>query len=110
MTIPPKILARQNYGKEITVEVAAEPGMRAFVSIVPQVPDVKEWPDTYFYEGENRPRRRLLSLSLVTGYEIRWLKHDAKYTQRDWFGDYDVVLAVKTTRGRHLFVGPEVSI
>lgn len=106
----PTILARLNYGKEIAVEVAAEPNMRAFVVVIPQVPNIREQPDAYFYEGENRPRRRLRDPSLITGYEIRWLKHDAKYTQKDWFGDYDVVLAAKTTRVKRLFIGSEKNI
>lgn len=110
MALSPKILARLNYGKEIAVEVAAKPEMRAFVSIIPQVPDVKEQPDAYFYEGENRPRRRLLDPSLIIGYEIRWLTHKAKYTDVDWGGDYDIVLADKTTRIKRQFVGPEISI
>jgi hypothetical protein len=110
MALPAKILARLNYGKEIAMEVAAKPGMRAFVSIIPQVPDVKEHPDAYFYEGENRPRHRLLDPSLIVGYEIRWLTHKAKYTNVDWGGDYDIVLADKTTRIKRQFVGPEISI
>ena len=110
MAIPPKILARLHYGKEIAVEVAAEPGMRAFVSVIPQVPDAEEQPDAYFYEGENRPRRRLLDPSFITGYEIRWLTHKAKYTDVDWGGNYDIVLADKTTRIKRQFMGPEANI
>ena len=110
MTMLPTILARLNYGKEIAVEVAAEPEMRAFVVVIPQVPDKQEYPNAYFYEGENRPRRRLLDPSLITGYEIRWLTHKAKYTKEHWGGDYDVVLADKTTRVKRILIRPEVSI
>ena len=111
MAIPPTILARLNYGKEIAVEVAAaEPNMRAFVSVIPQVPDKWKHPEAYVYQGENVRPGILRDPSLITGYEIRWLKHDAKYTYEAWAYDYDQVLDAETTRVKRFFIKREEDI
>lgn len=111
MAIPPKILERLRYGKEIAAEIAAaEPNMRAFVLVIPQVPDKREYPDAYLYRGENAPRFSLRDPSLITGYEIRWLKHDAKYTDDEWGWDYDYVLDDETTRVKRRFIAREEDI
>jgi hypothetical protein len=111
MPLPLKILERLRYGKEVAVEVAAaEPNMRAFVVVIPQVPDKWEHPDAYLYRGENAPRGGLRDPSLITGYEIRWLQHDAKYTDEAWGFDYDYVLDDKTTRVKRFFVEREEDI
>ena len=107
MPLPLKILERLWYGKEVAVEVAAEPGMRAFVSVIPQVPDKREHPEAYLYRGENAPRGGLRDPSSITGYEIRWLKHDAKYTYEAWTYDYDQVLDDNTTRVKRFLLDPK---
>ncbi len=111
MTIPLKTLQRLHYGKEVAAEVTAtEPNMRAFVSVIPQVPDKWKHPEAYIYRGENVRPEILRDPSLITGYEIRWLKHDAKYTHEDWAYDYDQVLAAKTTRVKRVFIRTEEDI
>ena len=111
MALPLKILERLHCGEEVAAEVAAAaPNMRAFVVVIPQAPDKWEQPDAYLYRGENAPRGSLRDPSLVTGYEIRWLKHDAKYTYENWAYDYDQVLAAETTRVKRFLVGLEEDI
>ena len=111
MPFPLKILERLRYGKEVAVEVAAaEPNMRAFVVVIPQAPNKWEQPDAYIYRGENAPRYSLRDPSSITGYEIRWLKHDAKYTNEAWGWDYDLVLDDETTRVKRSFVEREEDI
>jgi hypothetical protein len=48
--------------------------------------------------------------SVGCGYEIRYLKHKAKYTDTDWGWDYDLVLADEATRVKRLFVEAEAEI
>jgi len=111
MPIPPKILERLRYGKPVAAEIAAtEPNMRVYLVVIPQVPDVYKDPEAYMYQGENVRRHILRDPSVITGYEIRLLKHDAKYADEAWSEDYDTILFDKTTRVKRLFVGREEEI
>ena len=78
--------------------------------VIPQVPDVGKDPEAYIYQGENIQRHILRDPSSITGYEIRLLKHDAKYTDEAWALENDWVLYDETTRVKRLFVRREEDI
>ena len=85
---------------------ASRSDFRAFVLVIPQVLDQKE----------NHLQRNdggvigLKDQSFITGYEIRYLEHHAKYTDEDWGMDYDYVLDDTTTRIKRIFVKREDEI
>ncbi len=111
MPIPLKILERLRYGKPVAAEIAAaEPNMRAYLMVIPQVPDVYENPEAYMYQGKNVRRHILRDPSSITGYEIRLLKHDAKYADETWAFQNGYVLYDKTTRVKRLFIKREEDI
>lgn len=111
MAIPAKVLERLRYGKPVAAEIAAdEPNRRTYLMVIPQVPNVREDPEAYMYKDENVRRHTLRDPSLITGYEIRLLKHDARYTDEAWAFQNDHVLYDKTTRVKRLFVKREEDI
>lgn len=79
---------------------------RAFVLVIPQVSE----------QGGNLLMKNeggiigLDDSSLISGYEIRYLEHHAKYTDVEWGMDYDYVLDDITTRVKRIFVTQEDEI
>lgn len=111
MLIPQEMLARLYMGRLVAAELPVpQPGFRAFVVVLPQVPDLRTQPEAWA-EGDwdNRLYREptLRSPSFIRGYEVRYLLHHAKYTNSEWGWDYDHVLADKTTRVQRMFVERE---
>ncbi len=116
MAIPDKVLNILRSGKSVAAEVTAtRPEFRAFVMVIPQVPNPHENPDAWIHWG-HRPEPneggviRLKDISLISGFEIRFLEHHAKYTDKDWGWDYDYVLDDSTTRIKRVFVSQENEI
>ncbi len=103
MTLPLKTIARLESGRAVAAEVTApQPDTRAYVVILPQTPDSHEHPDRWLQSGTGEPWLR--DPGDITGYEIRYLQHHAKYTDTDWGRDYDQVLGDTTTRVKRIFV------
>jgi hypothetical protein len=103
MILPPNIIARLQYGRSVATEVAAsQPDMRAYVMVIPQAPLRRDHSDLWIQQGTGEPWLR--DPDLITGYEIRYFCHHAKYTELDWGWDYDQVLADTTTRIKRVFV------
>jgi len=65
----------------------------------------REWADKSL-----GPAYVLKDSSYITGYEIRYLRHDAKYTDTEWGWDYDLALNDQTTRIKRVFVEKEDEI
>lgn len=70
--------------------------------ILPRSPDPREAPEQWISSGSGEARLR--DPADVTGYEIRYLQHHARYTDEAWGWDCDHVLADPTTRVRRIFV------
>ena len=113
MNISQEIRNILNCGRSVAAEIATtQSDMCAFVVIIPSVPDRhnhpeawREWADKSF-----GPAYVLKDSSYITGYEIRYLRHDAKYTDTEWGWDYDLVLNDQTTRIKRVFVEKEDEI
>jgi hypothetical protein len=110
MSISSKALNALRQGRIVGAELAApRPDFRAFVLVIPQVPDPYKNPDAWIHWG-HRPFRNeggvinLKDPSLITGYEIRYLEHHAKYTDEEWGMDYDYVLDDTTTRIKRIYI------
>ena len=92
--------------------IAPRPDFRAFVLVIPQLPDPKENLEAW----RDRPYKNeggwvgLKDSSMINGFEIRYLEHQAKYTDEDWGLDYDYVLDDETTRINQIFVKREDEI
>lgn len=102
MSLPPEIVARLRLGRAVAAEVPARPDARAYVVIIPQAPDRLARPGLWLHANVGEPRLR--DAGAITGYEIRRLQHDARYTDAEWGWDYDHVLADPTTRVGRIFV------
>lgn len=107
MSISNKAKSTLRQGRIVGAELnASRPDFRAFVLVIPQVPD----------REENRFSRNeggvigLKDPSLISGYEIRYLEHHAKYTDEEWGMDYDLVLDDTTTRVKRIYVKREDEI
>jgi hypothetical protein len=116
MTIPDGAKKILRTGKPVAAEIMASlPDNRAFVMVIPQVPDHHEFPEAWIHWG-HRPAPndggviRLKDPSFISGYEIRYLEHHSKYTDEEWGWDYDYVLDDRTTRVRRVFVTSEDEI
>ncbi len=114
MPISAEMLDRLRMGRNIAAELPApQADFRAFVVVLPQVPDLRAHPEAWT-EGDwdNRFHRQptLRSPSFISGYEARYLRHHAKYTNSDWGWDYDYVLADETTRVQRMFVEREEDV
>lgn len=116
MAIPDKILSVLRSGNSVVAELSAKNSeFRAFVMIIPQVPNPRENPEAWIHWG-HRPYPneggviRIIDASLISGFEIRFLEHHAKYTHKDWGWDYDYVLDDETTRIRRVFISQENEI
>ena len=81
---------------------APQPDSRAYIVIIPQTPNRHEHPDRWLQSGTGEPWLR--DTNDISGYEIRYLQHRAKYTDAEWGWDYDQVLADVTTHIRRIFV------
>jgi len=55
---------------------------------------------------KTKPLLRLVSEnpSYISSFEIRYLKHHARYTDEEWGGDYDYMLDDQTTRVRRVHI------
>jgi hypothetical protein len=82
--------------------IAPHPDSRAYIVIIPQTPNRREHPDRWLQSGTGEAWLR--DPSDITGYEIRYLQHLAKYSDSEWGWDYDQVLGDETTRARRMFV------
>ena len=116
MAIPDKVLSILRSGKPVAAElIATRQDFRAFVMVIPQVPNPHENPDAWIHWG-HRPNPneggiiRLKDSSSISGFEVRYLEHHAKYTDEDWGWDYDYVLDDSTTRVKRVFVTNEAEI
>lgn len=94
-------------GRSVAAEIAAsQPDMLAFVVVIPKMPDLHNHPEAW-REWADKSLRLVYVLkdsSYITGYEIRYLRHAARYTDKDWGWDYDLVLSDPTTRVKRVFV------
>ena len=89
LAIPPDLLDKLHRRAMLAAEVpTSEPEMRAFVVVIPKV-TVPE-PTTH-------------NLSPVLGYEVRYIRHHAKWIA-DYGHDDDKVMNERTTRARRVFV------
>jgi hypothetical protein len=114
--LPLKMLNRLRQGKSLAAQVFLTEAGRSgcYVMVIPQVPTAHEKPELYLYAG---PRYFgsgyvpvLRDHSSISGYEIRYVEHDAKYTNTDWGYDYDMVLDDESTRVQRRFVSSEGEI
>ena len=104
MALEAKVLARLRSGRAVAARVAApHPDSRAYLVILPQSPALHDAPERWVRSGSGEARLR--DPADVTGYEIRYLQHHARYTDEAWGWDPDHVLADPTTRVRRIFVG-----
>ena len=115
MSIPLETLNQLSYGKAIAAELpASDPNRRAYIMVIPQAPSIHEHPEAWLHSDRIgsafAPTPVLRDPALITGYEIRYLEHDAKYTDTEWGNDYDCVLDDETTRARRVFVQNEDEI
>lgn len=87
-------------------------GFRAYVMVLPIVPDVFNSPEAWLHLNSTLPGllRELKDPRCISGYEIRYLEHDEKYTESEWGADYDYMLADRMTRVRRLCVRSESDI
>lgn len=107
MSIPTKATNILRQGRIVGAELAApRPEFRAFVLIIPQIPDQTENPLLRNEGGVIG----LKDPSLINGYEVRHLEHHAKYTDEEWGMDYDYVLNDTTTRIKRIYVKREDEI
>jgi hypothetical protein len=116
MSMPDKVLNILRSGKPLAAEIkTARPEFRAFVMVIPQVPNPHENPDAWIHWG-HRPQPneggviRIKDISFISGFEIRFVEHHAKYTDEDWGWDYDYVLDDTTTRIKRIFISEENEI
>lgn len=116
MPLPLDIIEILHSGKAVACELSAEnPLHRAFVMVIPQVPGVHKQPELWLNAGRIGGLPYALGPTLrdsasISGYEIRYLAHDAKYTDTEWGWDYYCVLDDKTTRVQRVFVSAEGDI
>ena len=81
--------------------------------VIPQCPSRFDRPDAWLHAdhtGAFAPTPVLRSPSFITGFEVRRVEHDAKYTDEEWGDDADFALADETTRVRQVLVGTEEEI
>lgn len=116
MALSEKILNILRSGHPVAAELKpTRDEFRAFVMVVPQVPNPHENPDAWIHWG-HRPQPnaggviRIKDASFINGFEIRFLEHHAKYTDEDWGWDYDYILDDTTTRIKRVFVLKEDDI
>jgi hypothetical protein len=116
MTIPDRQQKILQSGKPVAAEItASRQNFRAFVMVIPQVPDPQETPEAWIHWG-HRPEPndggviRLKDPSFISGFEIRYLEHQARYTDEEWGWDYDYVLDDQTTSVRRVYVKSEGEI
>lgn len=117
MAIPNTVLNILRSGKPVAAEVTPlRPEFRAFIMVIPQAPSPHENPEAWIHWGhhpyptDNGGAIRLKDSSLISGFEVRYLEHHAKYTDNDWGWDYDYVLDDVTTRAKRIFVTQEDDI
>jgi hypothetical protein len=113
LAIPPYVQDRLARGHQIGAEVlAGQDGRRAFVVVLPDVPDPHKHPEAWLGLDGVPPRltMQLRDPRSVRGYEVRHLEHDAKFTDQEWGSDYDLVLADPSTRVRRTFVQSEAEL
>ena len=82
--------------------------------VIPQCPSRFERPDAWLHADNTltafAPTPVLRDPSLITGFEVRRVEHDARYTDEAWGNDADLALADETTRVRRAFVEAEGEI
>lgn len=116
MAIPDQIRKLLHSGRTVAAEIKArQPNHRAFILVIPQVPDPRQTPEAWIHWGHTpTPNEggviRLKDPSFISGFEIRYLEHHAKYTDEEWGWDYDYVLDDETTRVSRVFVANEGEI
>ena len=116
MSLSAKVVTILKQGRIVGAELAApRSDFRAFVLVIPELPDPKENPEAWHHQGD-RPYRNesgwvgLKDSSIISGFEIRYLEHHAKYTDEEWGLDYDYVLDDETTRIKRIHVKREDEI
>ncbi|HEY8460152.1 MAG TPA: hypothetical protein VIM99_07210, partial [Blastocatellia bacterium] len=116
MTMPDRQQKILRSGKPLAAEItASRQNFRAFVMVIPQVPDPRETPEAWIHWG-HRPGPneggviRLKDPSFISGFEIRYLEHHAKYADAEWGWDYDYALDDQTTRAQRAYVKSEDEI
>ncbi|WP_404786354.1 hypothetical protein [Altericista sp. CCNU0014] len=110
MTIPSKILDFLHRGWEVAAELPVkDPEQRAYIMVIPQVPNWHKNPELWVKKSQDvQAGKPILSTSdLIQGYEVRYLQHQAKYTDTAWGWDYDLVLEDPSTRVRRVFIQTE---
>lgn len=114
MALPVEVIDRLHLGREVATEVPAPlPDKRAFVMVIPQVPplhrDRGAWNEEAWVIGTGE-EAKLRDPGFISGYEVRYLLHHAKYTDTEWGWDYDHVLDDESTRIKRVFVQHEDNI
>jgi hypothetical protein len=110
MTIPSRILDFLHRGWEVAAELSVkDPNQRAYIMVIPKVPKQHENPELWIKKSLDVLFGKLIlsTSDLIQGYEIRYLRHQAKYTDTNWGWDYDLVLEDPTTRVRRVFIQTE---
>lgn len=116
MPMPPDIIAMLHSGRAVAAELpASSPAFSAYIMVVPEVPNLHQHPEAWLNPDRigtppHVPLPALRDPAFISGYEIRHVAHDAKYTSTDWGWDYDIVLDAETTRIRRVFVSTEEEI
>lgn len=111
--LPTPIRARLATGHPVGAEIpAAREGSRAFILVLPRAPDPHKYPEAWFGLSGVLPglTMQLKDPRSISGYEIRYIEHDAKYTEEHCGWDSDYVLADPTTRVRRTFVLDEADL
>ena len=82
MYMPIEVMSILHSGYEVATELPApHPEMRAFVMVIPRVPSPHYHPEAW---DKRTGKPVLRDVSFISGYELRYLLHHAKYTDTDW--------------------------
>lgn len=113
VTLPLAAWKELHRGLPVAAQIPqALPDTVAYLLVIPRVERLFEEPDC----GRRSARRVVDARTLPRGtynrldnrgYEIRLIRHDARYTDEEWGWDYDLALDDETTRVRRLFVEEE---
>ena len=111
--LPTPIRAYLAAGHPVGAEIAAaRTGARAFIIVLPRLPDPHTHPEAWFGLAGVLPgvTMQLKDARSIRGYEVRYIEHDPRYMEDEWGWDADYVLADVTTRVRRTFVSQEADL
>lgn len=99
-----EIVERLQHGYIVAAELpTAEADMRAYLMVMARVPKPFKRAD-YDYAKSRGGIFHLKNPPSIDGYEIRYVKHHASFTETDYGWDYDVAVADAATRVKRVFV------